>query len=1351
MTTISPSISRIPSVTSPPGQNPISLRLYKVLSANFDDDGTREALDTLAELYAPSTSAGGSGQGVNGNGKEVRLDGDYDVDVEDEVEGIPGVRTNGLVGAPQVEEGVPGDIAARARKNLRRDVESRLTESSRQFLTAFGEVDKQLDTLQDHIGLMRTRCDDAQTQLHETNKACKSLIDRAGSLREERQGVAVRQSIITLFLSLFTLSADEKDAITSRDVHIGPRFFEAMDKATKIRDDCRVLMTGDEGDTKAGVDILSATATQLEQAYNKIFRHCSFEFRQMGRDATSLDVEPSLREAVSRLKHRPELLQEALGYLLQTRQATLLSAFMDALTRGGPGGLPRPIELHAHDPLRYVGDMLAWVHQAIAAEREFLESLFGVRSARRMVGAPREFAQSEEEAWMGEMMDGAVKGLCGPLKVRVQQTVRSQESSITSYKIANLLGFYLTTMQRTIGREALLSRTLEELTELAYGIFHGAVEAQGKGLLRVPLDLDDAGVSPPLAILDHAQVLREMMVVYDSSLLGDENEEELQAGFRDILDKMVDPALEMCLTGANDKQRQRLGWDKAVFILNTLAYLQTVLEPFAFTVEKRGVVQGLVDAKVLQLIEEHYKDVLKDSGLADVALACDSRRPSEPLSHIPAVEPAALQSALHRFSEWLSGLEVVHSPRLSLLAVQSLHSRVHQAALKRLAETYERICDEVKKTENKIVNDPANEELIKWSDNGDSFYVLNHERFAREVLGRWFKHQKFASFVRQLNMYGFHKIPHLQQGVLKSDTDTEPWHFEHPNFHRGQPDLLCLIQRKKQPAHGQGDDVTLDMHDAAGHTANPLANITPGHLMDINSIVNGVAAIKRHQQAISSDLSALKQSNDSLWKEAVAARQRHAKHQDTINRILKFLAGVFGHTDTVNHSDDGTHSPPQVTPRIRPRLMIGDGRSPGKAKHVDIMEVDDDDADSVHSRKSFSSDRHATIETPDGSASSIVVESVATPEAFAPAMDISTDKSKSPPTIHPSQVLSRTSSGSTTPLLTNGSTNSAPTQPPPPPSTQDAVWQAAIQHIMSSPSQLQRLMQAFASQQPIPSLHPDNVAPHTGASAVQAYDPSQQDFSRWLNVPSSPIPSASSPAAPPILAPLHTDDHSQLQLLLDDQQRLQKSYRDASEIDADMDMLQSSINSLIQNLGIDPTSITVPPHEEPVSPTSPTSPSHPGADGHANGFPVSLPPDSFTNSLGGMHGLGDGPDSSQPDYLLDSLLSQIGDGHGVGMGPGGILGGGPMLDGYPDITDHYDHNTRIDGRNIDDASTEQLTAFLDEAASADATPAVAAARSPRLSPGASLHQKRKSDAADLSPLLLPLEGGGTGKKMKRKR
>ena len=37
------------------------------------------------------------------------------------------------------------------------------------------------------------------------------------------------------------------------------------------------------------------------------------------------------------------------------RHGALFQRFIAALTRGGPGGTPRPIEMHAHDPRRYVG------------------------------------------------------------------------------------------------------------------------------------------------------------------------------------------------------------------------------------------------------------------------------------------------------------------------------------------------------------------------------------------------------------------------------------------------------------------------------------------------------------------------------------------------------------------------------------------------------------------------------------------------------------------------------------------------------------------------------------------------------------------------------------------------------------------------------------------------------------------------------------------------------------------------------------------------------------------------------------------------------------------------------------
>ena len=69
--------------------------------------------------------------------------------------------------------------------------------------------------------------------------------------------------------------------------------------------------------------------------------------------------------------------------------------------------------------------MLAWVHQAIAAEHEFLDGLLGTGDARRMVGAVRVFGEgkmSEEEEWAVEMLDAAVSGLCTPLKVYVMST-----------------------------------------------------------------------------------------------------------------------------------------------------------------------------------------------------------------------------------------------------------------------------------------------------------------------------------------------------------------------------------------------------------------------------------------------------------------------------------------------------------------------------------------------------------------------------------------------------------------------------------------------------------------------------------------------------------------------------------------------------------------------------------------------------------------------------------------------------------------------------------------------------------------------------------------------------------------
>jgi hypothetical protein len=54
-----------------------------------------------------------------------------------------------------------------------------------------------------------------------------------------------------------------------------------------------------------------------------------------------------------------------------------------------------------------------------------------------------------------------------------------------------------------------------------------------------------------------------------------------------------------------------------------------------------------------------------------------------------------------------------------------------------------------------LVNDSSCDDLITWDPSGGSFHVYDQARFSREILPRYFKHNNFASFIRQLNMYGF--------------------------------------------------------------------------------------------------------------------------------------------------------------------------------------------------------------------------------------------------------------------------------------------------------------------------------------------------------------------------------------------------------------------------------------------------------------------------------------------------------------------------------------------------------------------------------------------------------------------
>ncbi|XP_005354169.1 heat shock factor protein 1 isoform X4 [Microtus ochrogaster] len=172
-----------------------------------------------------------------------------------------------------------------------------------------------------------------------------------------------------------------------------------------------------------------------------------------------------------------------------------------------------------------------------------------------------------------------------------------------------------------------------------------------------------------------------------------------------------------------------------------------------------------------------------------------------------------------------------------------------------------------------LVSDPDTDALICWSPSGNSFHVFDQGQFAKEVLPKYFKHNNMASFVRQLNMYGFRKVVHIEQGglVKPERDDTE---FQHPCFLRGQEQLLENIKRKVTSVS------TLKTEDIKIHQDS------------VTRLLTDVQLMKGKQECMDSKLLAMKHENEALWREVASLRQKHAQQQKVVNKLIQFLISL---------------------------------------------------------------------------------------------------------------------------------------------------------------------------------------------------------------------------------------------------------------------------------------------------------------------------------------------------------------------------------------------------------------------------------------------------------------------------
>uniref|UniRef100_V5EPP5 Response regulatory domain-containing protein n=1 Tax=Kalmanozyma brasiliensis (strain GHG001) TaxID=1365824 RepID=V5EPP5_KALBG len=191
-----------------------------------------------------------------------------------------------------------------------------------------------------------------------------------------------------------------------------------------------------------------------------------------------------------------------------------------------------------------------------------------------------------------------------------------------------------------------------------------------------------------------------------------------------------------------------------------------------------------------------------------------------------------------------------------------------------------------------MLDDKAYESVVAWSPAGDSFIVKDMNDFTKHVLPRNFRHSNFASFVRQLNKYDFHKVKNPEDG--SGAVGEHVWEFQHPDFVRGREDLLENVKRKipaKKKPNAKGGLLDGDRDDSPS-MAPPMLDVHSKLAESDGDLRMQVAHMTAVQEQMQNHILALTKQYQGVIGEMLTFQRNMVQQDQLMQNLIQYLMNL---------------------------------------------------------------------------------------------------------------------------------------------------------------------------------------------------------------------------------------------------------------------------------------------------------------------------------------------------------------------------------------------------------------------------------------------------------------------------